>query len=114
LSDAQLLRNVLVAIARRNELENRNLPGRHRLAYMLGELDGQLWREIVLARMHMLDRAHQFLWTTTLQNVRTGASCECALYLHVALESGQHEDPGIGTLLPDGSDGRDSAHVGQA
>src|SRR5690606_22185525 len=97
LGQAKLGGNLLVRLADRNELQDRDLAGRQRLVdHVQRNLVGDLAMDMALAAVDVVDRVDELGPQRALQQVADGTRLQCAYRLRVARVGGEHDDAGFG------------------
>src|SRR5580658_4891960 len=114
LRDPQMLPNVAIAVAFGNAPQNLDLALRERVsADVHSQTFGYNCRQMFAPRVHLADDSDQFIERSALQDVAECSGCERALNLVIALKCRHDDHPSIRKLLPNGSDGANSAHIGK-
>ena len=112
LRDSQVLSNIAVAVAFGNAPQNLDLALRERVPPDVNsQIFGYIGRKMFAPGMYLADDSDQFVERGTLQDIAECSRRERTLNLVIALKCRHDDHPGIRKLLPNGSDGADSAHI---
>src|SRR5438477_1798798 len=119
--DVELLRDVLVRVSEREQLEDLDLPRSQRLrapvallrlGELLGERDDELRVDHHVAAGDEPDRLDQVLRVAGLEDVAAGSGAHRLDHELPVVVGGEHDDPHLGEAAPDLPGGLQAVHLG--